>query len=88
MSSYIATCLERSADLAEWLYEQNVGVGEWMGDTPQTVMTTRAPVVLKKNTITNLEILQMKIANKRIEKIILKQYQINVPMSPYMHRYT
>ena len=47
MSSYIATCLERSADLAEWLYEQNVGVGEWMGDTPQTVMTTRAPAVLK-----------------------------------------
>ena len=68
--------------------EQNVGVDGWMGDTPQTVMTTRAPVVLKKNTITNLEILQMKIANKRIENIILKQYQINVPMSPYMHRYT
>ena len=42
----------------------------------------------KKNTNTNLEISQMKIANKRIENIILTQYQINVPMSPYMHRYT
>ena len=42
----------------------------------------------KKNTNTNLEISQMKIANKRIENIILKQYQINVPMSPFMHRET
>ena len=43
MSSYIATCLERSADLAEWLYGQNVGVGKWMDDSPQTVMTTSRP---------------------------------------------
>ena len=48
----------------------------------------KTQIVKKKNTNTNLEISQMKIANKRIENIILKQYQINVPMSPYMHRYT
>ena len=39
-------------EYAIWLYEaseQNVGGGELsgVGDTPQTVMTTRAPAVLK-----------------------------------------
>ena len=38
-----------------WLYEaleQNVDWSGWvMGDTPQTVMTTRAPAVLKKRNI-------------------------------------
>ena len=29
--------------MAFWPLEQNVG---WMGDTPYTVMTTRAPAVL------------------------------------------
>ena len=44
MSSVYIYCymLERSVDLAIWLYGQNVGVGEWMGDTPFRVMTTRA----------------------------------------------
>ena len=47
-SVYLYILLGKVRTLLEWADGQNVEVGDWMDgvDTPQTVMTTRAPAVL------------------------------------------
>ena len=48
MTTYIAVCLERTADkaMASWALEKilNGWVSGWMGDNPWTVVNTREPV--------------------------------------------
>ena len=51
MPTYIAPCLERSADLALWLFgllSKNKDGVDWIVDSPYTVMATRAPPVIIK----------------------------------------
>ena len=48
-----------TVDTVDTALEQNVGLDGWMGDgvdTPQTVMTTRAPAVLIKHEISYLDV--------------------------------